>query len=203
MRVIGTAVAGKIRVEELVPRLRNVGVTHKVVGVQTMHYDILYRHLVMVIREDVGPQNWDQDKEDAWEQAFLTITDLIKRPSERLEVEPLMGWGTVMLTACTYFTLVTPFRFAGFYIGHPRIITVLDVLDFAAAMVMVFDLMIHVVQTNRGTRKIFVETGSDSDDESTATKRQASFRREASSVNRYIQIVVSTYQESIFKALLQ
>ena len=114
LRAIGSAVAGKISVEELVPRLRNVGATHKIVGVQNMHYTILYRHLVTVLREELGPENWDQDTEDAWDQAFISITDLIKRPSKRLETEPLMGWGTVMLASCIYFTLVTPFRFVGF-----------------------------------------------------------------------------------------
>ena len=104
--MVGTCVAGLTSIEELVPRLRNVGATHKIVGVQSMHYDILYRHLISAIREEVG-KDWDAETENAWEQAFLSITDLIKRPSKRLETEPLQGWGVVMLLACLYFTLVT------------------------------------------------------------------------------------------------
>ena len=110
MRVVGTCVAGLTSIEDLVPRLRNVGATNKVVGVQNMHYDILYRQLIRAIREEVGPEHWDEETEDAWEQAYLSITDLIKRPSKRLETEPLRGWGAVVLTACVYFCIVTPFR---------------------------------------------------------------------------------------------
>ena len=147
MRVVGTCVAGLTSMEELIPRLRSVGATHKVVGVQSMHYDILYRHLIRAIREEVGPENWDEETEDAWEQAYLSITDLIKRPSKRLETEPLHGWGAVMLTACIYFTLVTPVRFAGFYIGRRYVIIALDILDTVAAAVMAFDLLIDLIQS--------------------------------------------------------
>jgi hemoglobin-like flavoprotein len=203
MRVIGTAVAGKIGVEELVPRLRNVGATHKIVGVQNMHYDILYRHLVTVIREEVGPENWDQDTEDAWEQAFISITDLIKRPSKRLETEPLMGWGSVMMAACAYFTLVTPFRFAGFYIGHPRVILVLDVLDFAAAMVLLLDLMIDIVQTKfRVSRKRFIEAESESEDErNRKTQLRKSLIHQANSTGTFLEKFVSKHRKSLFKIL--
>ena len=118
MRVVGTCVAGLTSLEDLIPRLRSVGATHKRVGVQNMHYDILYRHLIRAIREEVGPENWDEETEDAWEQAYLSITDLIKQPSKRLETEPLHGWGAIMLLACIYFTIVTPIRFAGFLLDE-------------------------------------------------------------------------------------
>lgn len=107
MGVVGTCVAGLASIEDLVPRLRSVGATHKIAGVQNMHYDILYGYLVNGIKEEVGPQNWDEETENAWEQAFLSITDLMKRPSKRLETEPLKGWGLVMLLACLYFSIVT------------------------------------------------------------------------------------------------
>lgn len=92
MRVVGTCVAGLTKIEDLIPRLRTVGATHKTVGVQPIHYDILYKHLIRAIRDEVGPDNWNQETEDAWEQAFLSISDMIKRPSKRLETEPLRGW---------------------------------------------------------------------------------------------------------------
>ena len=60
MRVVGTSVAGLTSLEDLVPRLRQVGATHKTVGVQSMHYDILFRHLMRAIRDEVGRDNWDQ-----------------------------------------------------------------------------------------------------------------------------------------------
>ena len=50
MRVVGTSVAGLTNIEDLVPRLRAVGATHKTVGVQSFHYDILFRHLVNAIK---------------------------------------------------------------------------------------------------------------------------------------------------------
>lgn len=201
MQVLGSAVAGKISVEDLVPRLRSVGATHKIVGVQNMHYDILYRHLVTAIREEVGPENWDQDTEDAWEQAFLSITDLIKRPSKRLETEPLMGWGTVMLAACTYFTLVTPFRFAGFYIGHPLVICLLDVLDFTAAFVMFLDLMIDTVQTKfRVSRNRFIDAATDSEGEVSGKAKPTRLPRE-SPLLRFAGKFISRNRKSIVKTL--
>jgi hypothetical protein len=169
MRVLGTTVAGLSNIADLVPRLRSVGATHKMVGVQNMHYDILFRHLVGVIKEEVGPDKWDEATEDAWEQAFISVTDLIKRPSKRLETEPLRGWGVLILLSCTYFTLVTPFRFGGFYIGHPKVIVTLDVLDFCAAMVMFLDLTIDIIQTKfRVSKKKFINYTDTSDDENEA-----------------------------------
>ena len=73
MRTVGTCVAGLTSIEDLVPRLRNVGVTHKMVGVQNMHYEILYRHLVEAIRDEVGCANWDQETEDAWESVSIAF----------------------------------------------------------------------------------------------------------------------------------
>ena len=147
MRVVGTCVAGLTKIEDLIPRLRSVGATHKTVGVQPHHYDILYKHLVKAIRDEVGPDNWDQETEDAWEQAFLSISDMIKRPSKRLETEPLRGWGVIMLVACTYFMIVTPFRFAGFLYGHDNMVVLLNILDSLAAFVMAIDMVVNVVQT--------------------------------------------------------
>ncbi len=153
MRVVGTSVAGLTSLEELVPRLRQVGTTHKTVGVQNMHYDILFRHLMRAIRDEVGPENWDQETEDAWDQAFTSISDLIKRPSTRLETEPLRGWGIVMLVACVYFMFMTPFRLAGFLYGRPRMMTLLNILDGIAALVLAIDLTIDIVQSRlRGRR---------------------------------------------------
>ena len=151
MRVVGTSVAGLTSLEELVPRLRQVGATHKTVGVQSMHYDILFRHLMRAIRDEVGPDNWDQETEDAWDQAFTSISDLIKRPSTRLDTEPLRGWGIVMLVACVYFMFVTPFRFAGFLYGRPRMVTLLNILDGVAALVLAIDLTIDFAQSAKRT----------------------------------------------------
>lgn len=136
------------------------------VGVQNMHYDILYRHLIQAIRDEVGSGNWDQETEDAWEQAFLSITDLIKSPSKRLDTEPLRGWGIVMLSACIYFTIVTPFRFAGFYIGHANVIMFLDSLDLLAALIMLFDLMVDLIQSKFLLGKKHLTPRNDADDDS-------------------------------------
>jgi hypothetical protein len=70
---------------------------------------------------------------------------------------------------CTYFILLTPFQCAGLFIGHPKIVLALDLLDFVAAMVILIDLMIDTVQTNckfqNEQKTDFVHTRSDSDDE--------------------------------------
>ena len=153
MRVVGTSVAGLTSLEDLVPRLRQVGATHKTVGVQSMHYDILFRHLMRAIRDEVGPDNWDQETEDAWDQAFTSISDLIKKPSTRLETEPLRGWGIVILVACTYFMFVTPFRFAGFLYGRARMVMLFNILDGMAALVLAIDLAIDFVQSRIRERR--------------------------------------------------
>jgi len=145
MRVVGTCVAGLTSIEDLIPRLRHVGETHKTVGVQSLHYDILYRSLVRAIREEVGPQNWDEETEDAWEEAYRSITDLIKRPSKRLETEPLRGWGLMLMMACAYFALVTPFRFAGFLYGNEDAVILLNVLDGIGALILALDLAIDLM----------------------------------------------------------
>lgn len=168
MRTVGSCVAGLTSLEELVPRLRSVGATHKMVGVQSMHYNILYRHLIAAIRDDVGPDFWDEDTEDAWLAAYGSISELIQRPSRRLETEPLKGWGIVMLLANVYFTLVTPFRFAGFYVGHLQVIRLLDTLDIICAMIMGWELFIWWTQTKlRVSRDRFIAdaTTVTSDDE--------------------------------------
>lgn len=157
MRVVGTSVAGLTSIDDLIPRLRQVGSTHKMVGVQSMHYDILFRHLMKAIREEVGPDNWDQETEDAWDQAFTSISDLIKRPSARLETEPLRSWGLVILSACTYFMVVTPFRFAGFLYGRPRMVILLNALDGLGALVLLMDLLVYLIQSKLSVRRVIVE----------------------------------------------
>ncbi|KAG7351957.1 hypothetical protein IV203_008005 [Nitzschia inconspicua] len=145
----------------------------------------------------------DQDTEDAWEQAYMSISDLIKRPSKRLEPEPLMGWGTVMMVACTYFTLVTPFRFAGFNNGLPRIILILDILDFAASMVMLLDLIIDTIQTKfRVSRKRFVDAESYMEEDNHRNDQLgAAVVSCQSSVGLFVEKVVSNYRKKILKML--
>jgi hypothetical protein len=153
-----------------VPKLRAVGATHKTVGVQSFHYDILFRHLVSAIKEEViasDPNGWDADTEEAWCQAYQSIVDLIKRPSKRLETEPLRGWGAVMLVACMYFSLVTPMRFGGFFIGFPVLIVVLDILDFLAAAAMAVDLALDFIQNRfRLSSYRFIQQRDELSDES-------------------------------------
>ena len=154
MRVVGTCVAGLTDLEQLIPRLRQVGATHATVGVKDLHYDILYRYIVRAIREEVGPEKWDEETEQAWEQAFTSISDLIKRPSKRLETEPLHGWGVCLLWACLYFAVVTPFRLAGFLYEHRHIVRILDVLDAFAALVLAIDCSVFYLMKSRRIRQI-------------------------------------------------
>ena len=99
-------------------------------------------------------------------QAYHTIVDLIKRPSKKLETEPVRGWGAVVLVACTYFSLVTPIRFAGFFIGFHNAILALDALDLLCASVMIIDLAMDAVQNRFHQRQQFIHQRDASDDES-------------------------------------
>lgn len=55
--------------------------------------------------------------------------------------------GIIMLLSCSYFMLVTPFRFAGFLYGHANMVILLDTLDALAASTMAIDMVINFIQT--------------------------------------------------------
>ena len=146
MRVVGTCVAGLERIDDLVPKLRRIGSTHRQSGVQDIHYDLMYRHLIRTLKDEIG-SSWDRETEDAWEQAFASITDLMKRPSTRLETEPLEGWGIAMAVACLYLMFFTPFRLAGFLQGRVFLGAIFDFLDLCAALLITTDLVIDIIQS--------------------------------------------------------
>lgn len=146
MRVVGTCVAGLNSIDDLVSKLRTIGKTHRQAGVQEQHYQLMYRHLISTLRDEIG-SSWDQETEDAWEQAFASISDLMKRPSTRLETEPLEGWGIYMAIACLYLMIFTPFRLAGFLYERPYLQVMFDILDVCAALVVAADLGIDIVQS--------------------------------------------------------
>ena len=128
MRVVGTCVAGLTSIDDLVPKLRRIGSTHRQAGVQDWHYEIMCQHLISTLRDEIGSQ-WDQETEDAWEQAFASISDLMKNPTSRLETEPLEGWGITMAIACLYLMIFTPFRLAGFLHGRVLLQRIFDIFD--------------------------------------------------------------------------
>jgi hemoglobin-like flavoprotein len=146
MRVVGTCVAGLTSMDDLVPKLRRIGSTHRQAGVQDWHYEIMYRHLISTLRDEIGSR-WDQETEDAWQQAFGSISDLMRNPSTRLETEPLEGWGITMAIACLYLMIFTPFRLAGFLYGRFYLQRIFDFFDVCAALAVAADLGIDFVQS--------------------------------------------------------
>lgn len=108
-----------------------------------------------------------------------------------------------MLVSCTYFTLVTPFRFAGFYIGHPMVIWVLDALDTMGALVMLLDLMVDTVQNRfRVSRDRFIDQGSsESESDSSLSPKKKRRRSSIKSVAKATHKMVNRQRRQLIKSL--
>ena len=136
-------------------------------------------------------------------QAFLSITDLIKKPSKRLETEPIRGWGIVMIISCVYFTIVTPFGVAGFYIGRSRVIFLFDLLDSLCVLVMLFDFIMDVIQSRlRIGKKHFIDLDDATEDsDSTSNTRHFWMFRNHSAVAKSVTRTMSRNRRRLMKLL--
>lgn len=112
---IGKFVTGLTRLEDLVPMLRALGHVHDSAGVQPEYYDVMLKYMIEAVGDELDDvDEWDDETEEAWELAFKTIVNIITRPNERLQVEPLEGWGSVCACACAYLAFLAPVEVAGF-----------------------------------------------------------------------------------------
>lgn len=55
MQTLGECVSGKVKVEDLVPKLRAIGQAHATSGVQDYHYPIMFEILMSTITQELGP----------------------------------------------------------------------------------------------------------------------------------------------------
>ena len=143
MRTLGECVAGNIKIEDIIPKLRSIGHVHASSGVMEFHYNILFEHLMEVIEQELGPDEWNLELRGSWELTFRSLTSVIKHPDDLLEMEPLAGWGLANAVACSYIAFYTPFRMAGFTLERQWIETVFTFLTTFSAIILIIDACSH------------------------------------------------------------
>jgi hemoglobin-like flavoprotein len=143
MDAVGLCVQGIEHLPDLVPTLRTLGTLHASLGVQDFHYDVVYKHLMRAIEDEVGSDVFDKDTRIAWEIAFRSLTNVMKHPEAVLQIEPLEGWGVVNTVACAFLVIFTPLQMAGITRNNYYFNGLLSFLTFCAGLVLVFDMSSH------------------------------------------------------------
>jgi len=77
MRMIGTAVNGLDRLEEIVPAVQELGVRHIAYGVKAEHYDTVGAALLYTLEAGLGDMFTDDVKE-AWITVYGILADTMK-----------------------------------------------------------------------------------------------------------------------------
>ena len=77
MMMIGTAVAGLSRLEELVPAVRDLGARHAGYGVQDAHYDTVAAALLDTLAIGLGDAFTDEVRA-AWVTVYTVLADTMK-----------------------------------------------------------------------------------------------------------------------------
>lgn len=140
MQMLGNAVMGLSDTQEMIPKLRQLGRKHTVVGVKPEYYDDVYHTLMNVLSRKVGQSKWTVETQEAWEMVYVMVTSIMKDPSRHLNVEPAEGWALYHSSACLYLAIATPFRLAGFGgIVDGSLTLYLNVLDFVAMAICALD----------------------------------------------------------------
>ena len=77
MQMIGVAVKGLGRIDDLVPALRALGARHAVYGVKDAHYETVGAALLWALGQGLGPDFTDETKE-AWTAAYSILARTMK-----------------------------------------------------------------------------------------------------------------------------
>jgi len=77
MKMIGTAVNGLDRLEEIVPAVQELGVRHIAYGVKDEHYDTVGAALLYTLEAGLGDMFTDDVKE-AWAEVYGILADTMK-----------------------------------------------------------------------------------------------------------------------------
>jgi hemoglobin-like flavoprotein len=77
MRMIGMAVAGLDRLDELVPVVRQLGVRHVSYGVRDEHYDTVATALLWTLEQGLGDA-FTSDARDAWATVYGVLASTMK-----------------------------------------------------------------------------------------------------------------------------
>lgn len=143
MDAVGLCVQGINHIPDLIPTLRTLGTLHGSLGVQDFHYDVVYKHLMNAIEDEVGSKAFDKETREAWEIAYRSLTNVMKHPEAVLQIEPLEGWGVVNTVACGFLVVSTPFQMAGLTLYNPYFNMVLSFFTTLSAIVLTFDMLSH------------------------------------------------------------
>jgi len=77
MRMVGTAVNGLDRLDQIVPAVKDLGVRHVAYGVQDAHYDTVGSALLWTLGQGLGDA-FTPDVETAWATAYGLLADTMK-----------------------------------------------------------------------------------------------------------------------------
>jgi hemoglobin-like flavoprotein len=77
MRMVGTAVNGLDRLDQIVPAVKNLGVRHVAYGVQDVHYDTVGSALLWTLGQGLGDA-FTPDVETAWATVYGLLADTMK-----------------------------------------------------------------------------------------------------------------------------
>jgi hemoglobin-like flavoprotein len=77
MRMIGMAVAGLDRLEELVPTVRQLGIRHSSYGVRDEHYDTVAAALLWTLEQGLGDA-FTPEARDAWVAVYGVLASTMK-----------------------------------------------------------------------------------------------------------------------------
>jgi hemoglobin-like flavoprotein len=88
MAMIGMAVRGLDRLDELVPAVRALGARHAVYGVENRHYDLVASALLWTLEKGLGEEFTGRMK-DAWTAVYTllarTMQEGVRAHAERIE----------------------------------------------------------------------------------------------------------------------
>jgi len=77
MRMVGTAVNGLDRLDQIVPAVKDLGVRHVAYGVQDSHYDTVGSALLWTLDQGLG-DGFTPDVETAWATVYGLLADTMK-----------------------------------------------------------------------------------------------------------------------------
>ena len=86
MQMIGTAVMGLDRIEELVPAIQDLGRRHTGYGVKKEHYSTVGEALLWTLEATLG-DSFTPDLKDAWAAVYTVLADTACAVYEQ-EVKP-------------------------------------------------------------------------------------------------------------------
>lgn len=86
MQMIGLAVRGLDRIEELIPAVQSLGVRHANYGVKEAHYETVAEALLWTLEKGLGADFTIETKE-AWTAVYGLLAQTMKNPSRQTPVK--------------------------------------------------------------------------------------------------------------------